>query len=53
MTVTIDAAGDPYIHAHGTTAEVLAHLAAPNVPISQVIAIWDASAGPTNCVYRR
>ena len=53
MTVTIDAAADPFIHAHGTTAEVLAHLKAQNVPASQVIAIWDATIGPTNCVYRR
>lgn len=53
MSVTIDATADPYIHAHGTTAEVLAHLAAQNVPSSQVIAIWDATEGPTNCVYRR
>ncbi len=53
MSLIVDAAGDPYIHAHGTTAEVLAHLKAQNVPGSQVIAIWDATAGPTNCVYRR
>lgn len=51
MAFGVDAAADPYIHVHGTTAEVLAHLAAQNVPISQVIAIWDAT--DTNCVYRR
>ena len=53
MSVTVDATSDPFIHAHGTTAEVLAHLKAQNVPGSAVISIWDATAGPTNCVYRR
>jgi hypothetical protein len=53
MTVTVDAANDPYIHAHGTTAEVLAHLKAQNVAEGSVIAIWNATEGPANCVYRR
>jgi len=53
MTVTVDATADPYIHAHGTTAEVLGHLKAQNVPILQVVTIWDATVGPTNCIYKR
>jgi thiamine phosphate synthase YjbQ (UPF0047 family) len=53
MTVTVVTTSDPYIHAHGTAAEVLAHLKAQNVPGSAVIAIWDATIGPTNCIYRR
>lgn len=53
MTVTIVTTSDPYIHAYGTTAEVLAHIKAQNVPASQIITIWDATVGPTNCVYRR
>ena len=50
--VTVVATSAPYIHASGTTDEVLAHLKAQNVPASEVIAIWFNNTD-TSCVYRR
>lgn len=50
---TLDATSDPYIHYHGTVAEVLAHLKAQNVAQGSIVQIWDATTGPCNCVYRR
>lgn len=52
MAVTVDTTNDPYIHASGTTAEVLAHLKAQNVPSSEVVGIW-FNCVDTSCVYRR
>lgn len=53
MAVTTDVTNDPYIHAHGTTAEVLEHLKAQNVATGDIIQIWNATVGPCNVVYRR
>ncbi len=52
MAVTVDASADPYIHAYGTTAEVLGHLKDQNVASSDVIAIWYNGTN-TSVVYRR
>ena len=51
MVVTVDSTSTPYIHAHGTVAEVLAYLLAQDVPAHKIVAIWNATTGPTNCVY--
>lgn len=51
MAVTVDATSTPYIHAHGTTAEVLAYLLAQGVETHQIVQIWNATVGPANCVY--
>ena len=52
MAVTIDATNDPYIHASGTTAEVLAHLKAQNVSEGAVLGFW-FNCVDTSCIYRR
>ena len=52
MSVVVDHDNAPFIHASGTTAEVLAHLKGQDVPGSEVIAIW-YNATNTSCVYRR
>lgn len=49
--VTVDATSSPLIHVHGTTAEVLAYLLAQEVQRGGILAIWNATVGPTNCVY--
>jgi hypothetical protein len=51
MVVTVDDASSPLIHVHGTTAEVLAYLIAQEIQEGEILAIWDATVGPTNCVY--
>lgn len=51
MAVVVDSTSTPYIHAHGTTAEVLAHLLSEGVPAHKIVAIWDATVGPMNCVF--
>jgi hypothetical protein len=53
MAVTVDDSSSPLIHAYGTTAEVLAYMRAQGVRAYNIIAIWDATVGPTNCVYLR
>lgn len=52
MPVTVDATNDPYIHASGTTAEVLGQLENQNVAIGDVVQIW-YNGSNTSCVYRR
>lgn len=52
MPVTVDASADPWIHAYGTTAEVLEHLKAQRIAIGDVLAIWYNGTN-TSCVYRR
>ena len=51
MVVTVDATNTPLIHVHGTTAEVLGYLIAQDVETMQIVTIWDATVGPTNCVF--
>lgn len=53
MAVTIDTDNDPYIFCYGTTAEVLAHLEAQNVPEQSIIGIWYSSAGAKTPHYER
>ena len=52
MAVTVDDSAAPWVHAYGTTAEVLAHLKAQNVAAGDVIAIWYNGTN-TSVVYRR
>lgn len=51
MAVTVDSTTSLYIHAHGTTAEVLAHLLSKGIEAHQIVQIWNATVGPANCVY--
>lgn len=51
MVATVDSTSTPYTHVHGTTAEVLAYLLSEGVEAHQIVAIWDATVGPMNCVF--
>ncbi|AJP62058.1 hypothetical protein [ANMV-1 virus] len=51
MVVTVDSTNTPLIHIHGTTADVLGYLIAQSVETVQIVGIWNATVGPTNCVF--
>lgn len=52
MVVVVDSDNIPFIHASGTTAEVLAHLKGVGVPLTEIAKIWYNGTN-TSCVYRR
>jgi len=50
--VTVDATNTPWIHASGTTAEVLEQLKVDHVPLSSLAQMWYNGTN-TSAVYRR
>lgn len=52
MAVVVDATNAPWVHASGTTAEVLGQLKADHISLSSLAQIWYNGTN-TSAVYRR